>query len=217
MNLVCFPHYTAGGLLCEIFNNTSSKTLARGGFSNKQHQYGVIQPDAPVLDKFDPAIFFRQIEQMRDMHNIQDTEWIGTHCWPGIIDHTKFNKIINITTCTNRSKIFRWARMFNLYFKPRIDSSLTEMDYVDKVRILATEYVKPFVPVKGNNITNIEFSSIVDFDAAAKNLMGDNSRYDVWKEHNIFLYDDAIWNSDLAKRFYEAEYEVLTGKEYEYQ
>lgn len=213
MNLVCFPHYTAGGLFCEILNNVTSKVSSNGGFLNEYHQYGVIQPDKPVLDDYDPQVLYSQIDQL----DIPADAWIGTHCWPGLLDVTRFDKIINITTCTFRSRFFRWARMFNLYFSTRMPTDLDDMDRIDKMRWLAKEYVKPYPVFLADNITNIEFASIVDFDVTAKKILGFNSRYGVWKDTNSFLYDRNLWTSDLALRYYEAEYEIFTGREYEYK
>ena len=42
MNLICFPHYTCGGVLCDILNQTFSPVLSHGGLGSIHHAIGKI-------------------------------------------------------------------------------------------------------------------------------------------------------------------------------
>jgi hypothetical protein len=42
MNLICFPHYTCGGLLCDIMEDTMSEFADNGGIASPTHNVGKI-------------------------------------------------------------------------------------------------------------------------------------------------------------------------------
>ena len=213
MNLVCFPHYTAGGLLCDVLNSVVSEIDYNGGFNNIYHNVGKIGDSEQVFDVYDPNRLYEKI----DSAMLPNDRWVGTHCWPGILDLSRFDKVINLTTVTYRSRVYRWARACKLYFAVNGLDNLSKLDKVDKMRLLAKNYIKPFSLVTGDNVINIEFSSIVDFDYSAFKIIKDNSQYLVWKSQNSFLYDVDFWQSDIIKRFHEAEYETILNQEYVYQ
>ena len=214
MNLVCFPHYTAGGLLCEVLNSTVSGIGFNGGFSNSFHSLGKIGDSDTIFDLYDPGDLYEKLRYS----GAHDTTWAGTHCWPGLLDLTRFHQVINVTTATYRSKLFRWARAYVHYFQNTGEvKGLLDLEKKDKMRLLAKNYIKPFLPVTGSNVLNLEFSSIVDFDTQANSIIGDNPRYKFWKDNNTFLYDPDFWQSDIVERFHEAEFEVVTGTDYVYK
>ena len=213
MNLVCFPHYTAGGLLCDVLNSVVSKIDYTGGFDNVYHNAGKIGDSDQIFDSYDPVELYEKIDSVM----LYKDRWIGTHCWPGILDLSRFDKVINLTTATYRSRVYRWARACKLYFAVNGLDKLSDLDKIDKMRLLAKNYIKPFSPVTSDNVINIEFSSIVDFDYSAFKIIKDNGQYPVWKSQNSFLYNVDFWQSDIAKRFHEAEYETVLNQEYEYQ
>lgn len=203
MNLICFPHYAAGGLLCEILNSSISAVGEHGGFTNDLHNLGKIGDSDSVFDEYDVNAFYEKIATVNSTENY----WIGTHCWPGLLDLSKFTKIINITTVTYRSKLFRWARAYELYFKNSDPvTNLIGQEKLHKIQTLAKNYIKPFLPVYGHNVINIEFSSIVDYDSVAEKIITNSNRYEVWRTNNAFLYNSNLWNSDVAKWLDEAEY-----------
>ena len=213
MNLVCFPHYTAGGLLCDVLNSVVSEIDYTGGFDNVYHNAGKIGDSDQIFDSYNPVELYEKI----DSAMLHEDRWIGTHCWPGILDLSRFDKVINLTTATYRSRVYRWARACKLYFAVNGLDKLSDLDKIDKMRLLAKNYIKPFLPVTSDNVINIEFSSIVDFDYSAFKIIKDNGQYPVWKSQNSFLYNVDFWQSDIAKRFHEAEYETVLNQEYEYQ
>ncbi|MFZ4102632.1 MAG: hypothetical protein ACOYKR_11845, partial [Sphingobacterium thalpophilum] len=105
-NLICFPHYTAGGLLCDIFTDTLSPVGPGGGINSTAHALGKIGDADSVLTKFDIATLFSKIEYANSI----SVSCIGTHCWPGILDASQLavaaEQIIIITTTTYRSKLY---------------------------------------------------------------------------------------------------------------
>jgi hypothetical protein len=54
MNLICFPHYTCGGLLCDILNGTFSEITSDGGVNSIGHGLGKIGDSDTVMIDYDP-------------------------------------------------------------------------------------------------------------------------------------------------------------------
>ncbi len=217
MNLICFPHYTCGGLLCDIFQQTFSPVGSNGGIGSFFHSIGKIGDSDSVFDQFDPDLFNSTIQNL----NYDQSTWIGTHCWPGNVDLSNFDQVLLITTTTFRSKLYRWIRAYYHYYsssKPWEEKA--GLDRVDKERETAKNYLKPFLPVCANNVINLEFSEVVDVSQEFKKLVNTvdyKPHIGRWRELNSFLYDSDIWNSSPVKRFYEAEFEIELEKFYQYE
>jgi hypothetical protein len=216
MNLICFPHYTCGGLLCDIFQQTFSPVSSHGGIESFSHNIGKIGDSESVFDQFDTDLFNSTIQNLKDQN-----VWIGTHCWPGKIDLSDFDRVVLITTTTFRSKLYRWIRAYHHYYissGPWI--AKIDQDRIDKERETAKNYLKPFLPVHADNVVNLEFSEVVEVSQEFKRLV-ESVDYQLhmnrWKELNDFLYDADIWNSPPVKRFYEAEFEIELKKFYQYE
>lgn len=214
MKIISFPHYTCGGLLCDIFNNTYSPIGANGGILSLQHSLGKIGDSNSVHEEFDIDQLLANLSQLPDYQY-----WIGTHCWLG--NHVdRFDSIINVTTTTYKSKLYRWVRSYYLNYKHRADwKDLQGMDLVDKARETAKNYFEPFKPITGEHTVNIEFADIVESNNAFTKLIGEqhNNSMTRWQKINGFLYSNDLWQSEPAKRFYEAEYEITQQKFYVYE
>lgn len=213
MNLICFPHYTCGGLLGDILSNTFSPMLPNGGIESFSHTLGKIGDSASVHIDYNVAEFMAKVSK------VERGTWVGTHCWPGRLPLTEFDKIINVTTATSRSKIYRWLRAYNLYFAPQW-TELQGLELTDKVRETAKSYLIGFVPVQAANVYNIEFADVVENTAEFKHLV-DYRNTDMhlgrWQETNKFLFDSNLWNSDAVKSFYQAEHETALKRYYRYE
>lgn len=206
-NIIFFPHYTAGGLLCDILSDTYSKILPNGGIGSINHSLGKIGDSDTIFDNFNPAELESKLKQLETNNG-----WFGTHCWPGLLDISQLNQAIVITTTTYRSKLYRWIRAYYHYYeKSEPWQVLSGMDRLDKERETAKNYIKPFMPVSGSNVTNIEFAEIVENSQQFVDLVKGHdmsASMERWKIVNNFLYDPELWISPPAKRFYEAELEV---------
>jgi hypothetical protein len=214
LSLICFPHYTCGGMLCDIFNDTFSRVGSNGGIYSLSHQVGKIGDSSDIFDDYDTEVLMTALKRAKQ-------PWAGTHCHPIKLDNTQFSKIISVTTTTHRSKLYRWIRAYWLYY---INSdpwkNLQNLALVDKQRETAKNYIKEFGPVIKSNIINIEFSEIVESSAYFKKITdGYNVEESMtrWREVNSFLYDKNLWNSEPVKRFYEAELEINLGIKYTYE
>ena len=213
MKLICFPHYTAGGLLCDILQGKFSETAANGGIKSNEHALGKIGDSDTVYTNFDKEVLARKCLPYRDL----DIP-VGTHCWPGNIDKSMYKEIILITTETTKSKVYQWLRAWHLYFS-KIDTvkKLTGMERIDKQRELAKNYLIPFQMVPG--ATNFEFADLVEATGEFLNVVNGlpiEPHLSRWKEINKFLYDDNLRNNELVQRYYEAEFEVAHGRFYKY-
>jgi hypothetical protein len=215
-NIICFPHYTAGGLLCDILSNTYSNLGDNGGINSIQHSLGKIGDADTVFDNYDPVDFLSKLSKLK----VDKNSWVGTHCWPGLLDVAQFDRVIIITTATCRSKLYRWIRAYHHYYLKSLPwLEVFDMDRIDKERETAKNYLKSFLPVNGPNVINIEFAEIVDESQQFNNLIAGHdisASLSRWKKINNFLYDDKIWQSPAVKRYYEAELEVNLNQYYVY-
>ena len=221
-NLICFPHYTCGGLLADILNNTWSEIASNGGINSVGHSVGKIGDNDTIFTNFTQQKFDSIISTAKSADLINGT-WLGTHCWPGDISTDKFDTIINVTTCTNRSKLYRWIRTYHHFYLPNNIHLTDNLERIDKFREGAKQYLIPFNSVIGTNIINIEFCEIVEGTMEFVNLIKKYNKeslikthIDRWRQLNSFLYNADLWNSYPVKRFYEAEYETLLNTDYIY-
>lgn len=214
MKLVCFPHYTCGGLLCDILNNTFSNIGANGGINSIHHSFGKIGDTATVQTQFDPA----RIMQTISSRTSDDNVWAGTHAWPGALLLDQFDNIIAVTTSTWKSKLYRWTRSFHHYFAPQW-TQLSGIERVNIIREIAKNYHVEFAPVIADNVINIEFADIVENTQEFKHVFKDYSidrHIERWQSINHFLYTD-IWTAESTQAFYQAEVEINLQRYYRYE
>lgn len=216
INLICFPHYTCGGILTDIFYNTFSEVGDHGGINSIKHAVGKIGDSNTVFDTYNADELMQNIKSYDDGTNV----YVGTHCWPGILDTTKFNCVYNVTTATHTSKLYRWARAYYHYYSKTVEwTSLSGQERIDKERETAKNYLDPFLPVHSENCVNIEFSEFVNQTAGFKH---NAPKWDYslgikrWQHINSFLYNNDFWSSTPVKRYYEAEFEINLQKYYIY-
>ena len=221
-NVICFPHYTCGGLLADILNNTWSVVASNGGLESIHHNVGKVGDSNSIFETFTQTEF-DSIITSAEQHNLPIGAWLGTHCWPGKISTNKFNTVINVTTCTSRSKIYRWVRTYYHYYVPGNVHIIDNLDRIDKFREGAKQYLSPFTPVVSDQIINIEFCEIVEKTANFCRIMEQytsvlslDKHIARWEQLNSFLYDADLWNSYPVARFHEAEYESLLNTDYIY-
>jgi len=214
MKLVCFPHYTCGGLLCDILNDTFSVIGANGGINSIHHSLGKIGDVDTVQTNFDAEKLIQAIS----LRSSGDNSWVGTHCWPGALPVDRFEHIIAVTTSTWKSRLYRWTRSYHHYFAPQW-IRLSGMTQIDKTRETAKNYHIAFDPVMANNVVNIEFADIVENTQEFKHIVKDYSierHMERWQSINSFLYTD-IWNAPSTHAFYQAEVEINLQKYYRYE
>jgi len=211
MKLICFPHYTCGGLLCDVLNNTFSPLAANGGIASIHHSVGKIGDAGSIFEQFDSDVLIKALA------NVPDDTYAGTHCWPGSLPLEKFNRIINVTTATERSKMYRWVRAYNLYYLPQWQN-LSGIELIDKIRETAKNYVVPFRPVFAENVYNLEFSEVVENTVEFNQIVVNTDRHlERWCGLNNFLYDPNFWNRTEVKAYYQAVYELELNQHYVYE
>jgi hypothetical protein len=213
-NLICFPHYTCGGLLSDILNNQFSIVTEQGAIVNPKSNKGKIGDTDTIHDQPDVEKIMSAIESMMHLD-----VWIETHACPSALPLHKFDKVIAITTSTSRSKLYRWSRVYHHYFLPQWQQ-LSGMQLIDKARETAKNYIVPFLPVQAPDLVNIEFSDFVEFTAEAQQVIG-NADYqnsmERWRKINKFLYVENFWNTFECQVFYQAEHEHYMQRCYRYQ
>jgi hypothetical protein len=218
MNLICFPHYTCGGLLCDIMEDTMSEFANNGGIANPAHNAGKIGDSLDVFTDYDVNEFMHKIEPW-----MESSRWIGTHCWPGPLPLERFETVINITTTTYASKIYRWYRAYQLFFSP-MWQHLSGEELVDQITQKAKFYLRPAEPVVAPNVFNLEFADLVhqteEFDQVLDRgrvpRNGAAPHMQRWMKQNEFLYNTDIWNSVAAQSFFHAEFEINLGRRYQW-
>jgi hypothetical protein len=215
--LVSFPHYTCGGLLCDILNGTVSKISSyNGGIHSYQHNLGKIGDNDTVFDDFDQDVFFEKLKDCNDSH------WIGTHCWLGNTSLDSMDKVLNITTATYKSRLYRWIRSVKHYYIPSEpwQSQKTVQNYRDKAVSTAKNYLIPFRPIESDKVINIEFSDVVELKPEFVNFISEHDwkeSIDRWQKQNSFLYEPDLLKSFEAEVYHEAEHEVNLNNYYVYE
>jgi hypothetical protein len=213
-NLICFPHYTCGGLICDILADTFSPVTMDGGIYSLRHRLGKIGDTGTVLTDYNTIDFMEKISAI----DTDDDAWIGTHCWPGNMPVDKFKQVLVITTTTFKSKIYRWARAHHHYFLPRW-KELSGIELVDKTRETAKNYLIPFMPVFAPNVSNVEFADVVETTEEFSHAIDHRDctkHIQRWKDINHFLYADKFWSSEVVNQFYQAEVEENLRRYYRY-
>jgi len=213
MKIVSFPHYTCGGLLCDILNDTWSPIQPNGGIGSIHHSLGKIGDSSTIMTKFDTKLLFDKIK------NLDTKCWIGTHCWLGNVPFDDV-QVLNVTTTTYRSKLYRWIRAWHHYYVTSDPwQNLDNMELIDKQRETAKNYILPFEPIHKKNFTNIEFADVVEGRAFVLKLVDRPIKKHLtrWREINGFLFAKDLWSSEPCQRFYEAEYEINLNQRYVYQ
>lgn len=213
MKIISFSHYTCGGLLCDILNDTWSAVDHKGGIDSLHHSIGKIGDSATVYRDFDQA----QLERLLRQSTMP--EWIGTHCWLGNVNAALYDQAINITTVTQRSRLYRWIRAYHHYYLASDPwQDLQHMQHIDKQRETAKNYLPTSDAIHNGKIINLEFADVVETQAAFVALMPANLEKHMarWREVNFFLYQPDVWRSVAADRFHEAEYEQGLAQRYQY-
>jgi len=218
MNLICFPHYTCGGLLCDIMEDTMSEFADNGGLASPTHNVGKIGDSVDIFTDYNVDEFMNRVQPW-----MESSRWIGTHCWPGPLPLDQFEFVINVTTTTYTSKIYRWYRAYELLFSPAWQH-LSGEEQVDQIKQKAKFYLKAAEPVIASNVLNLEFADVVhqteelaqalDRGRVARN--SSNPHLTRWAEQNKFLYQNDIWNSTAVKSFFHAEFETNLGRNYQW-
>lgn len=222
-NLICFPHYTCGGLLTDILNNSQSSFNQFGGLSSFEHNIGKIGDSDSIFTDFSQEDFDAIITKAKN-HNIPPGKWLSTHCHPKNVSVKNFSKILLVTTTTYKSKIYRWARAYHHYYKKSVKvDQFDQLQEIDKHRETAKNYLTEFDVLTKKNINCIEFSEIVEEKQCLINLVNSfgikysKKHLEKWKSENNFLYSNDFWGSFPVVRYYEAEYEVRMNKSYIYK
>jgi hypothetical protein len=214
-NLICFPHYTCGGLLCDIMTGSFSPLAANGGIASIHHNIGKIGDTVTAALEYDPIEFMQQVPLIKSRPDV----WIGTHCWPGNLPMDQFEKILIVTTTTFKSKVYRWARAYHHYFLPSW-KNISGIELIDKSRETAKNYLIPFQPVLDKpNVLNVEFADVVETTPEFYHAIDYRESADHmarWKQVNYFLYAENFWKSNVVDQFYQAELEINLGRYYRY-
>jgi hypothetical protein len=218
VNLVCYPHYAAGGLVCNILNKqpntgvTSATLLGHG-----EHEL-FIGDSQDVFDNYSVELFNQKYQL--SVNQATSLTWQGTHCHPKLLNPDMFESILSITTASIKSKLYRWIRVYNLYFAQRW-AQLSHEQQDNKMRATVKSYLVPFYQCEHPNAVNLEFSDIVEktprFTRLCRHLVGncELTKVDQWLEHNSFLNN--FTNTKEYEFFMQAEYEISTQQSYEFQ
>jgi hypothetical protein len=185
MNLVCFPSFTAGGLVCNLLNE---KFTTISGVTVKSREHNVFKTGDNWKSPYKEYI--KEFWEHKIKIYSKSSNWFGTHCHPSVIEClSSFDKKIAITTKTETSKYYRFLRSYYIYFQSQVDPQFDINGLVSN--ILNDEFESH------NDCTNIEFSDIVD-GTFVKEYNLNLDYFNIWKEKNIFLYKE---NSLLTQHF----------------
>jgi hypothetical protein len=207
MNLVCFSNNTAGGLVCDLLNG--QQNLSNSKTSGAEHNVFKIGNDAPTIQtQVNVSTWNHKVHELK-----HTTLWYGTHAHPSCIpDLTAFESVIAITTVTRKSKLYRWLRYYNVWFKVAHPLWVEDdsLEKIDKIRELAKNVFVEFAP--NDMCENIEFADIVSGKFVKQRNL--NTDYmNKWLAANPWLLESESW---AVKRFNEAEWELERHLPYPY-
>jgi hypothetical protein len=190
MNLVCFPNFTAGGLLCDLYNKTQT-LIQHGTVRNKEHSVLKISNfDNPNKFVWDDVVYVLWEKRCKQLSANIVGKYYGTHLpAQGIRNKSDFTHIINITTNSHNSKFYRWLRYYYLEIDNRfwldteskINSKKVQMDNYKNFVLQTSSY-------DDIDCENVEFSDIVNGSYIQKKLL-DESYFQDWKKQNNFLFE----------------------------
>lgn len=196
MNLICFPNYTCGAILCDILNKESSQVGENNNFYSAKHNYGKIPANTYNGKDFDVDALYAKTLRLDNIGNLRGA-WIGTHCWPGLIDSTLYNNIICISTENRNSRIYRFARIFYTMVSGRWPNQPKPQKPKD-IYNYDVAFEKVYMP----NVINIEFEDWVNLTPEVEKILLDfagheykkhlDNRRKVWVELNDFLFDKRL-------------------------
>lgn len=222
MNLICYSHYTGGGILCNILNKfPRDRERKVGARINNFEHFLFIGDNWTVYDDFDVNRF--EYQRQKVLQRNFDPEWrknkfFGTHCHPIKINLANFNHAISITTDSKLSQLYRWLRAYHLYFKPQWQSYYNQ-ERQDLLRETAKSYHRPFYHCAKERLIEIEFADMVHKNSKFTNMCQqlvqepDFYRFDEWLNLNNFMFEP---DKEAVNAFWEAEYELSVQHRYVY-
>ena len=219
MNIVCYPHYAAGGLICNILNQPPVTGSHISSTVKSLEHFLFIGDNDDIYDDFDSNVFEQKRIEAQTLYP-PNKPWLGTHCHPIGIDLSNFKLSISITTNSFESKLYRWLRAYNLFFKPQWEH-YTGVERIDLMRETAKSYLKPFYSIDVPKLIQIEFCDIVNltpkFKVMCQSLTNntDFSKVDTWLVNNSFL--KSYTNLPEYYSFLQADYELSTRTQYTYE
>lgn len=207
MNLICYNSHMAGGLMCDLLNNTSMDRVA----SSKKHvelPYAIYNREHNMLKgvRFDPTIRVKDrilsknpymdisngvfnnemysacIRELKYGNKPLDT-WVGTHWHPTVIpDHIlTSNKVIVITTEGYASRLLLFIRLVHGIIK--VGKGITPWDAALGKKP-STDITEAILSA-GFNINNLLDESIM-FDLFPDQLLSLQIQANhIWKSHSL--------------------------------
>lgn len=194
MKLVCFPNYTCGAIFCDILNLESSTVGTNYNFYSANHNRGKIEK----VDNYDGRNYNPQdlydLTLNANLSQSVKNKWLGTHCWPGLIDTNRYDKVINITTSSKLSRVYRYARIFYT----SVAGKYPGKPYPFRPKNIHL-YNNGFSKIDSPNTINIEFEDWVNLTCEVENILltlsnAPNNKHFyqrrvAWVKINDFLYD----------------------------
>lgn len=210
MKLICFPNNTAGGLICNLFNKKQPIFV---GYKTVNNEHNIFKfEDTPTIcnNITDKQLWFEVTKKYKDTN-----VWYGTHVHPIAIPNLQdFDDVLLITTQTEKSKLYRWLRYYYGWFYSSMPNWVEDnsLEKIDKIRELCKNVFVGFSPFDAYKF--VEFEDIVSGKFIKENNLN-SDQYHTWCENNKFLYtsSDTTW---ATQRFYEAKFELETGKSFAY-
>lgn len=204
MNLVCFPHNAAGGLLCSLLNDTDYDIIDGMYNKNIEHSIFKIGDSRGVHRQFDEAKWLQRIKmsvykdkwpKWKQGYNT----WFGTHCHPSVIPDTYIKMFVNVISITTETKLSRWYRFLRSYhnYLGKVIGNATG-GFID-IRSCAFEMLDPFE--QSPNTQNVEFETIVNGTFVEERKLNETI-FNRWKEANSYLYKKP--DETLLKTFEDA-------------
>lgn len=183
MNLVCFPNYCAGGLVCDLLNNKKNKIVDGTIAASQEHNFFKVGNNGILVQRTFDRKEWDRLFSYYSAKEWTKSIWYGTHIHPSVIPNlSEFKRVICITDETRLSKLYRIIRLYNIELIKEPDINKRIGSLIGNMKLLKDTFTSH------KDCTNIEFCDIVDGKFVRDNDL-DVSYFEEWKQANAWLYD----------------------------
>ena len=213
MKIICVASYCAGGLMCDLLNETKSPFTAsivqtrfnhvlkspltnRWNGNNEEVPYLIL----PIHEKQWLDLTTNLISKEWTQGN-----WFAHHQPVSIIPNIEdFEEVIHVTVTTIKS---RWLRFLRHYWLEVNRQKMIQDHALDTVKdmINIIKYDPSWLPSEDARVTNVEFEDIVS-GVWSKNNKHDLDHLNNWKKKNDFILDDFEQDAKLIELWETQEY-----------
>lgn len=193
MNLICVAPWCAGALIADLLNNEQSPFDTSALISRYNH---ILKVDMEDLDSI--ARWEETIGRMASSPSSKG-KYFATHLPIRKIDVSLFEQVINVTVTSEKSKWYRFLRMYYLSINGQKTLKEEMIEAIEGlVHICKND--TDWLSVDYDNVQNLELEDLIN-GKFVNEINGSKEHFDRWIKRNNFLFSEQdpktvnIWNT----------------------